>query len=68
MELFTKEKPKKFNLRMKVLKRFNMVLESKHGLMDHHMKVNGLMAYNRDKEFKFGLRVILCIQANGFKV
>lgn len=68
MEQFTKEKLKKFNLRMKDLKRFNMGSESKHGLMDHHMRANGLMAYNRDKEYKFGQRVILCIQANGFKV
>jgi hypothetical protein len=67
MEQFTKVKLKKFNLKMKVSKMFNMDLENKLGRTDHLMKVDGLMDYNKEKEFKFGQKVIFNTPDLGIK-
>jgi len=66
-ELFTKEKLKKFSLKTKVSKLYNMDKENKRGLMVHLMKECGLMDYNKDTEFKFGPKVTSCIWENGSK-
>ena len=52
---------------MKVSKLFNTVLENKLGQMVHHMKDNGSMDYNKEKVFKFGLKVTLSTPVNGSK-
>lgn len=58
MEQFTKEKLKKFNLKMKVSKLFNTVKENKLGLTVLHMKANGSTDYNKERVFKSGLKAI----------
>jgi len=52
---------------MKVSKLFNTVKENKLGQTVHHMKDIGSTDYNKEKVFKFGLKVTSCTPVNGSK-
>ena len=60
-------KRKRFNSKTKVSKLFNMETENKPGPTDHLTKEDGLMDYNKEKEFKFGQKVTSCTPVSGSK-
>lgn len=61
-------KRKRFNSKTKVSKLFNMETENKPGPTDHLTKEDGLMDYNKEKEFKSGQKVIFNTPDLGTKV